>query len=270
MAYDKGVRAKKNLGQHFLQDKNIAQRIAESVINNGQSNHSNKKTPVLEIGSGTGILSLELWQRQDLDVKMIELDSQSVEFLFKNYPQQTAKGRLIQGDFLHLPLTAFFNEPFIIAGNFPYNISSQILFKAFENKDTVIQVTGMFQKEVAERIAAKPKNKTYGILSVLMQAYYDIEYLFTVPPSAFIPPPKVQSGVIRLIRNKRKELPFPDKEFVKVVKTAFNQRRKTLSNALKPLSLKEKIPDRFASKRAEELSVEDFIEIVSLAVVRSQ
>ncbi|MDR0763279.1 MAG: 16S rRNA (adenine(1518)-N(6)/adenine(1519)-N(6))-dimethyltransferase RsmA [Bacteroidales bacterium] len=261
MAYDKGVRAKKNLGQHFLHDKEVARRIAESII-------TTKRTPVLEIGSGTGVLSCELWQRQDLDVKMVELDSESVEFLIKNYPQQTSEGRLIQGDFLHLPLTSFFNEPFIIAGNFPYNISSQILFKAFENKDTVTQVVGMFQKEVAERIAAKPCNKIYGILSVLLQAYYDIEYLFTVPPSAFTPPPKVQSGVIRLMRNERKELPFSDKIFASVVKTAFNQRRKMLGNALKSLALKEKVPSRFASKRAEELSVNDFIDLISTCNVR--
>ncbi|MDR2556377.1 MAG: 16S rRNA (adenine(1518)-N(6)/adenine(1519)-N(6))-dimethyltransferase RsmA [Bacteroidales bacterium] len=265
MAYDKGVRAKKFLGQHFLHDKTIAERIAESVIGN------DKKMPVLEVGPGTGILSCYLWQRQDLDVKMVELDSESVQFLLKNYPDKTSDGRLIEGDFLHLPLTVFFNEPFIIAGNFPYNISSQILFKTFENKDTVTQVTGMFQKEVAERIAAKPCSKTYGILSVLLQAYYNIEYLFTVPPGAFTPPPKVQSGVIRLIRNEREKLPFPDKTFVTVVKTAFNQRRKTLSNALKPLTQKEKVPGRFASKRAEELSVEDFTDLTEwIASLRSQ
>jgi 16S rRNA (adenine1518-N6/adenine1519-N6)-dimethyltransferase len=271
--FNRGVRAKKFLGQHFLHDKTIAESIAQSVITykntaknviNCNNAGSDKKMPVLEIGPGTGILSCCLWQRQDLDIKMVELDSESVKFLFKNYPQQTSDGRLIEGDFLNLPLETFFNKPFIIAGNFPYNISSQILFKTFENKDTVTQVTGMFQKEVAERIAAKPKNKTYGILSVLLQAYYDIEYLFTVPPSAFTPPPKVQSGVIRLLRNERKELPFSDKRFVTVVKTAFNQRRKTLSNALKSLVLKEKVPDRFASKRAEELSVDDFIDLINI------
>ncbi|MDR0618484.1 MAG: 16S rRNA (adenine(1518)-N(6)/adenine(1519)-N(6))-dimethyltransferase RsmA [Bacteroidales bacterium] len=259
---DRGVRAKKNLGQHFLHDKEIARRIAESVIS--ESAVAAQKTPVLEIGSGTGILSCELWQRQDLDVKMIELDSQSVKFLLENYPQQTSGGRLIEGDFLHIPLTAFFNEKFIITGNFPYNISSQILFKAFENKDIVMQITGMFQKEVAERITSKPCNKSYGILSVLLQAYYNAEYLFTVQPEAFIPPPKVQSGVIRLMRNSREALPFPDRHFVTIVKTAFNQRRKVLRNALSTLiaaGVIKKLPDKFALKRAEQLSVEDFIEI---------
>jgi 16S rRNA (adenine1518-N6/adenine1519-N6)-dimethyltransferase len=254
MAFDKGVRAKKNLGQHFLHDQEIAKRIAESVI------ATNDKMPVLEIGPGTGVLSYYLWQRPELDVKMIELDSESVAYLRKSYPAQTEAGRLIEGDFLHLPLSAFFDKPFIIAGNFPYNISSQILFKAFENKDSVTQVTGMFQKEVAQRIAAKPCNKDYGILSVLLQAYYDIEYLFTVPPESFTPPPKVQSGVIRLMRNTRTELPFPDKTFLTVVKTAFNQRRKTLRNALK--SLMPDLPERYASLRAEQLSVEDFIELI--------
>jgi 16S rRNA (adenine1518-N6/adenine1519-N6)-dimethyltransferase len=251
---DKGIRAKKSLGQHFLRDKDIALRITESII-------ATDKMPVLEIGPGTGILSSCLWQRPELDVKMVELDSQSVEFLRENYPSKTADGRLIEGDFLRLPLSHFFDGNFIITGNFPYNISSQILFKTYENKDTVTQLVGMFQKEVAERIAAKPCSKTYGILSVLLQAYYNIEYLFTVPPDAFIPPPKVQSGVIRLIRNNRTTLPFSDTIFAKVVKLAFNQRRKTLRNALK-LHIQE-VPDIFASKRGEELSVEDFISLTN-------
>ncbi len=258
MAFDKGVRAKKSLGQHFLHDQEIAKRIAESVI--ATESVATSKTPVLEIGPGTGVLSYYLWQRPELEVKMIELDRESAAYLRKNYPERTANGQLIEGDFLHLPLSAFFSNPFAIAGNFPYNISSQILFKAFENKDIVTQVTGMFQKEVAQRIAAKPCNKDYGILSVLLQAYYDIEYLFTVPPEAFTPPPKVQSGVIRLIRNKRTSLPFPDKTLVTVVKTAFNQRRKTLRNALK--SLMPDLSECYASLRAEQLSVEDFVDMI--------
>ena len=219
------VRAKKALGQHFLTDQSIARRIVDTL--------SSADRDVLEIGPGMGVLTQYLLQRDDIDLKAVELDGESVDYLLTHFPG--LQGRLLQADFLRLPLERIFPGPFRVIGNFPYNISSQIFFKILDHKDRIPEVVGMVQKEVAERIAEKPGSKTYGILSVLLQAWYDIEYCFTVGSGAFSPPPKVQSAVIRLTRNSRTSLGCDEKLFKQVVKTAFNQRRKTLRNALKQL-----------------------------------
>lgn len=242
------VRAKKFLGQHFLKDENIAHQIAESLT--GITPH------VLEIGPGMGVLTKYLYNRPDIDFHAIEIDRESVSYLHQHYPSL----HVIEGDFLTLDPGTLFSEPFAVIGNFPYNISSQILFKVFDNRSRVPELVGMFQKEVAERVAAKPGSKTYGILSVLLSAYYDIEYLFTVPEHVFNPPPKVKSAVIRLRRNGVTTLECDENLFVKVVKIGFNQRRKTLRNALRQLNMPlENVPDRLLSLRAEQLSVDDFI-----------
>ena len=229
------VRAKKALGQHFLCDLKVAQRIVDalSVISGDGEAGVEKSRDVLEIGPGMGVLTQFLLQREDIDLKAVELDGESVDYLLTHFPG--IEGKLLQADFLRLPLDRIFNGSFRIIGNFPYNISSQIFFKVLDHKDRIPEVVGMVQKEVAQRIAEKPGSKTYGILSVLLQAWYDIEYLFTVEAGAFAPPPKVRSAVIRLTRNGRTELGCDEKLFRQVVKTAFNQRRKTLRNALKPL-----------------------------------
>jgi len=250
------VRAKKHLGQHFLKDASIAERIAQSV--DGETGN------VLEIGPGTGILTKPLIIREFKNLKLIELDSESVEYLEKNFTESDFD--LIEGDFLQLNLQVMFaGESFSLTGNFPYNISSQILFRIFENREIMPEMVGMFQKEVAERVAANEGSKTYGILSVLLKVYYDIEYLFTVDAHLFSPPPKVQSAVIKLKRNERTALPFPDKKFKSVVKMAFNQRRKTLRNALSamiPENPSETI-QKYLPKRAEQLSTEQFIELAT-------
>jgi 16S rRNA (adenine1518-N6/adenine1519-N6)-dimethyltransferase len=248
------VRPKKHLGQHFLKDNNIAINIVNAL----QPENNFKK--VLEIGPGTGVLTKLLLQKEEYETTVIDIDTESIAFLEQNFPQ--LNNRIISGDFLKLPLNELFSEPFAVIGNFPYNISSQILFKVLEHKDQVPQVVGMFQKEVAERVAAPHGNKTYGILSVLVQAFYDVEYLFTVSEHVFDPPPKVKSAVIRLNRRNN-EIDCDVKVFFRVVKTAFNQRRKTLRNALKPI-LSEKnhsgeIP--FLDKRAEQLSVQELISL---------
>jgi 16S rRNA (adenine1518-N6/adenine1519-N6)-dimethyltransferase len=256
------VRAKKALGQHFLVDLNAARRIVDAltagrrtdvadtqpvVYNRPGKNdravigkplsandlHSTPPASVLEIGPGMGVLTQYLLQREDIDLKAVELDGESVDYLLTHFPG--IQGRLLQADYLRLDLHRVFAGEYRVIGNFPYNISSQIFFKILEDKDRVPEVVCMIQKEVAERIAEKPGSKTYGILSVLLQAWYDIEYLFTVEPGAFAPPPKVRSAVIRLRRNARTSLGCDEKLFKQVVKTAFNQRRKTLRNALKPL-----------------------------------
>ena len=213
---------------------------------------------VLEIGPGTGVLTGYLLERDDIDLKLVELDGESVDYLLTHFPGM--QGRLYEADYLRLDIRTLFGGQYRIIGNFPYNISSQIFFKILEDRDRVPEVGCMIQKEVAERIAEKPGSKTYGILSVLLQAWYDIEYVLTVGPGAFCPPPKVHSAVIRLRRNRREELGCDERLFKAVVKTAFNQRRKTLRNALKPL-----LPEGFDSSdpvfelRAERLSVEDFV-----------
>ena len=249
------VKPKKHLGQHFLKDENIAKEITLSI--------SETTTNLLEIGPGTGVLTKHLLKNEKLNLHVIEIDTESVEYLKSNFPE--LEDKIILGDFLHFPIeTLFNNEPYSIIGNFPYNISSQILFKVLENRTLIPEVVGMFQKEVAERIASKPGKKAYGILSVLLQAYYDIEYLFTVEPHVFIPPPKVQSAVIRVRRNNVSQINCDDKLFFRVVKTAFNQRRKTLRNALSVFAFDtEKLPTDILTKRAEQLSVEDFINLTN-------
>ena len=221
------VRAKKHLGQHFLKDLGIARDIAHSLSLNNYSK-------VLEVGPGMGVLT-QFLILLDTETFVIEIDKESVSYLKKHYPE--LDNHLIEGDFLKLPLQEIFKEPIAIIGNFPYNISSQILFKAIDHKDLIPEIVGMFQKEVAERVVSPPGSKKYGITSVLLQCYYDAEYLFTVDETVFDPPPKVKSAVIRLKRNNRDKLDCDEKKFIQVVKTAFSQRRKTLRNALKSLNL---------------------------------
>jgi 16S rRNA (adenine1518-N6/adenine1519-N6)-dimethyltransferase len=247
------VRPKKHLGQHFLRDQNIARKIVESL-----DLPAADQRPVLEIGPGMGVLTSMLIERYSGRLFLVEIDAESVEYLHRTYP---ALGHhLIQGDFLRLDLQALFPKPFVIIGNFPYNISSQIFFQVLDHRDRVDQVVCMLQKEVADRLCAKHGSKVYGILSVLLQAFYDLESLFKVSPGAFHPPPKVMSSVIRLKRNARKELPCDELLFRTVVKQAFQKRRKTLRNALKHLNLPASVDELdLMDKRPEQLSVEDFI-----------
>jgi len=247
------VKAKKHLGQHFLKDENIAKKIADSLSEKGYDT-------VLEIGPGMGVLTKYLLQK-DYTTYVIEIDRESVEYLQVHYLNLT--NRIISENFLKINLIDFFEDKSIaIIGNFPYNISTQIIFKMLENKHQIPELCGMFQKEVAQRITQKEGSKIYGILSVLAQAFYDTEYLFTVPPTVFDPPPKVDSGVIRLIRKKNYTLPVDEQLFYKVVKTAFNQRRKTLRNSLKSFNLSDKLrEDTIFTKRPEQLSVQEFINL---------
>ena len=249
------VRAKKHLGQHFLNDELISQQIADSLIGQNYKN-------VLEIGPGMGVLTKYLLKK-DFTTHVIEIDLESVEYLKAHY--LNLADRIISKDFLKIDLTEFFGkEQVAIIGNFPYNISTQILFKTLENRHQIPEFSGMFQKEVAKRIAEKEGSKVYGIISVLTQAFYDVEYLFTVPPTVFIPPPKVDSGVIRLTRKENYTLPVDEKLFYKVVKTAFQQRRKTLRNSLKTLNLSDNLrEDTIFAKRPEQLSVQEFINLTS-------
>lgn len=292
------VRAKKALGQHFLTDQNIAKSIVaalqlpaaggKAVASEGKVNAEVASVPsvqltteqparmkVLEIGPGMGVLSQYLLQRQDVDLRMIEIDDESVEYLESHFPQE--HGRVIFGDFLKLDIDELFPEEFHVIGNFPYNISSQIFFRIIDYRNRIPQTVCMIQKEVAERIAEKPGSKTYGILSVLLQAWYDIEYLFTVGSGAFAPPPKVQSAVIRLTRNRRTSLGCDENAFKNIVKTAFGQRRKTLRNSLKPIIAAKATKEGWDTEaltsftsapvfelRPERLSVEDFIGLTNL------
>lgn len=292
------VRAKKALGQHFLTDQNIAKSIVaalqlpaaggKAVASEGKVNAEVASVPrvqltteqparmkVLEIGPGMGVLSQYLLQRQDVDLRMIEIDDESVEYLESHFPQ--AHGRVIFGDFLKLDIDELFPEEFHVIGNFPYNISSQIFFRIIDYRNRIPQTVCMIQKEVAERIAEKPGSKTYGILSVLLQAWYDIEYLFTVGSGAFAPPPKVQSAVIKLTRNRRTSLGCDENAFKNIVKTAFGQRRKTLRNSLKPIIAAKGTKEGWDTEaltsftsapvfelRPERLSVEDFIGLTNL------
>ena len=252
----KDVRAKKSLGQHFLRDLDAAKKIADLMSGHGDY------TQVLEIGPGMGVLTQFLLQHSEYQTDVVELDPESVEYLNVHYPE--LKGRIHSADFLHLNLEKFFGgKKFGIVGNFPYNISSQILFKVLDYKDIVPEIAGMFQKEVAVRIASKPGNKDYGILSVLLQAFYDIEYCFSLGPEVFSPPPKVNSGVIRLKRNNVTDLGVSESMFKSVVKMGFNQRRKTLRNALKALQLPE---NEYLNKRAEQLGVAEFVELAKMAM----
>ena len=253
-----GVRPKKSLGQHFLHDQHTAAKIVDSLVT-----HPPATLPLLEIGPGTGVLTRLLNLRDDIDLTLIEIDRESVAYLKQH--GLVDESRIIEGDFLQADLSAIFPGPFSIIGNFPYNISSQIFFKVLDHRDRVDQVVCMLQKEVAERIASKPGSKVYGILSVLLQAYYNIEYLFKVSPGVFRPPPKVMSAVIRLIRNGRSHLSCDERLFVQVVRQAFNNRRKTLRNALKNLNLAGTVSSLpLMDKRAEQLSVEDFVHLTSL------
>lgn len=246
------VRAKKHLGQHFLTDKNIAARIVDSLRPEGRYRQ------VLEVGPGMGILSDFLLQKTEFEVFLMDIDTESYQFLQKKYPE--LGDRLINADFLELDFGSFFPGTMAVIGNFPYNISSQILFKILDNRSRVVEVVGMFQKEVAERCTAKPGTKEYGILSVFLQAYYNLEYLFTVKAGVFNPPPKVLSAVIRLTRNETEKLDCDEKLFWQVVKAGFNQRRKTLRNALSALIDKEKMAQEpMLDLRAERLGVADFV-----------
>lgn len=256
------VKAKKHLGQHFLNDKTVCQRMANALT------HPDLKFErVLEVGPGMGALTDFLLASKEYDTHVIEIDRESVAYLKEHYP--VLEGKIHEMDFLQTDLPTFMgNQPFAVAGNFPYNISTEILFKVLDYKDQIPVIVGMFQKEVAVRIAEGPGSKKYGITSVLLQAFYDIDYLFTVPPEVFTPPPKVDSGVIILKRNKVKELACDEKLFKIVVKLAFNQRRKTMRNSLKSMIIEKEIDindhvELFA-RRPESLSVQEFVELTNL------
>ncbi|OBX23649.1 MULTISPECIES: 16S rRNA (adenine(1518)-N(6)/adenine(1519)-N(6))-dimethyltransferase RsmA [Bizionia] len=250
------VKAKKYLGQHFLTDETIAEKIADSLSFKGYKH-------VLEIGPGMGVLTKYLLKK-DITTHVIEIDPESVEYLKNNY--LNLADRVIEKDFLKYDLKEVFNdEPFAIIGNFPYNISTQIVFKTLEMRDQIPEFSGMFQKEVAQRICSKEGSKVYGILSVLTQAFYEADYLFTVPPTVFNPPPKVESGVLVLKRKENFELPCDEKLFFKVVKQAFQQRRKTLRNSLKTFNLSDNLKANVIfDKRPEQLSVAAFLELTQL------
>lgn len=251
------VRAKKHLGQHFLKDLSIAEDIVNSLV------QTDKYDTVLEIGPGMGVLTQFLIQQKNYTTFPIDVDRESIAFLVEKFPE--LKGNIIYGDFLKINLNEIVNnKPFAVIGNFPYNISTQILFKVYEYRYQVPEVVGMFQKEVAERVAAKPGNKTYGITSVLLQAYYDVEYLFMVDEHVFDPPPKVKSAVIRLTRNSTEKLDCDEAFFKVVVKTAFNQRRKTMRNSVKAFLNEETKKHPILDKRPEQLSVDEFVMLTNL------
>ncbi|MDR2423437.1 MAG: 16S rRNA (adenine(1518)-N(6)/adenine(1519)-N(6))-dimethyltransferase RsmA [Prevotellaceae bacterium] len=247
------VRAKKFLGQHFLKDENIAKRTVDALA--AQSGN------ILEVGPGTGVLTKYLLQRQER-LKLVEIDHESVAYLEKNYPQ--IGENLFRDDFLAMKLDRLFNgDSFSVIGNFPYNISSQIFFKVIDCKDFIPEIVGMVQKEVAERMAATEGSKIYGILSVLLQRWFDIEYLFTVDETVFVPQPKVKSAVVRMTRNTRTDMQCDEKLFVRIVKTTFNQRRKTIRNSIKPLLPDIAFEHEFMSLRPEQLSIAQFIELTN-------
>lgn len=253
------VKAKKFLGQHFLKDMTIANRIADTI-------EGFEELPIVEVGPGMGVLTQFLLEKTNA-LTVVEIDRDSVPYLYKHFPQLSkGKNKIIEGDFLELNLAQFFEGPFCVIGNYPYNISSQILFKVLDYKDQVVCCSGMFQKEVAERVAAQPGGKTYGILSVLLQAWYDIEYLFTVNENVFDPPPKVKSAVIRMKRNERISLNCDERLFKTVVKTSFSQRRKMLRGSLKSLLGKENpiYAEPIFSERPERLSVAQFEELTNM------
>jgi 16S rRNA (adenine1518-N6/adenine1519-N6)-dimethyltransferase len=256
----KQVKAKKHLGQHFLNDNGIAEDIVDALSYEGYKG-------VLEIGPGMGVLTQFLVKKVDIDFKTIDLDEESIVYLKEHYP--FIQDNIISGDFLKIETNKLFEDKYAIIGNFPYNISSQILFKVYENKELIPEVVGMFQKEVAERIASKPGRKAYGILSVLLQAFYDIEYLFTVQEHSFNPPPRVKSAVIRLRRNNTIELDCDHADFKRVIKTAFNQRRKTMRNSLKSMGIEEIKDHEIFSLRPEQLSVEQFVQLTNMVVPKA-
>ena len=256
MANKYQVKAKKHLGQHFLKDESIAKKIADTLSLIGYKN-------ILEIGPGMGVLTKYLLEKE-ITTYVIEIDTESVEYLQANYLNLAP--RIIEKNFLKYNLKEIFNdEPFAVIGNFPYNISTQIVFKTLEMRDQIPEFSGMFQKEVAQRICKKEGSKVYGILSVLVQAFYDAEYLFTVPPEVFNPPPKVDSGILRLTRKENFTLSCDEKLFFKVVKTAFQQRRKTLRNSLKTFNLSDSLrANVIFDKRPEQLSVQEFVNLTAL------
>jgi 16S rRNA (adenine1518-N6/adenine1519-N6)-dimethyltransferase len=255
------VKPKKSLGQHFLTDTNIARKIVDSLT-------FSTYRQVLEIGPGMGVLSTYLLDLPDKEIRFVEIDRSSIDYLNEHLP--LIRDKIYDGDVMQINLAEFFDGLFAVIGNFPYNISSQLFFKILENRDQVTEVVCMLQKEVARRLASPPGSREYGILSVLLQGYYDIEYLFTVPPQVFNPPPKVQSAVIRLRRNDSKSLPCNEVLFKKVVKTAFNQRRKVLRNSLRSLYHPEAMVDEIFRKRPEQLGVEDFVRLTVLAEKQGQ
>ncbi len=257
----RAVKPKKFLGQHFLKDLDIARRIADTV-------DACPSLPILEVGAGTGVLTQFLAQKQR-ELKVVEIDYESIAYLLRTFPQ--LEDRIIEDDFLKMHLERTFEgRPFVLTGNYPYNISSQIFFRMLQYKDLIPCCTGMLQKEVAERMAAGPGSKTYGILSVLVQAWYDVEYLFTVDEHVFNPPPRVKSAVVRLTRNAVTDLGCDAALFRRLVRTTFNQRRKTLRNSIKPLLADlgmEGAPflqDETFSLRPEQLSIQQFIHLTNL------
>lgn len=252
------VQPKKQLGQHFLVDENICRKIVAQYTN-VSGNHK-----VLEIGPGMGAITKYFLQQDGINLEVMEIDTESVAYLSENY--EALAGKIHSDDFLKADLSTFFEgKPFAVVGNFPYNISSQILFHCLDYRNHIPEIMGMFQKEVAERVAEPPGSKQYGILSVMMQTYYDIEYCFTVSEKVFNPPPKVKSGVIRCIRNERESLPVNESLYAQVVKATFNQRRKTIRNGLKAVVDVSLLPDHpFLRQRAETLSVDEFIELTQL------
>jgi 16S rRNA (adenine1518-N6/adenine1519-N6)-dimethyltransferase len=250
------VKAKKHLGQHFLKDASICDNIANQLTGHGGY------SKILEIGPGMGALTKSPLKRPDSDVYVMDIDKESIVYLHENFKELSTNNKIIDGDFLKIDLKEIFGDvSFAVAGNFPYNISTQILFKVLEYRDQIPEVVGMFQKEVAERIAHPPGTKAYGILSVFLQAYYDISYCFTVDEDKFIPPPKVKSGVIHLTRNKVEKLDCDEKLFRNVVKTAFNQRRKTIRNSVKSMTGDRDTSLPIFDKRPEQLSVNEFVEL---------
>ena len=251
------VKAKKHLGQHFLTDLSIAKKIVESLCLTEQYNN------VVEVGPGMGVLTQYLIENTNYKTFPVDVDRESIGYLVEKYPE--LKGKIIFGDFLKMDLNDIIKkDPFAVIGNFPYNISSQILFKVLDYKDQIPEVVGMFQKEVAERFAEGPGSKTYGITSVLLQAFYDVEYLFTVGTDVFDPPPKVQSAVIRFVRNEKTKLDCDEKRFKTIVKMAFNQRRKMMRKSLKSLLNEDNKNHEILTKRPEQLSVQDFVMLTNL------
>jgi 16S rRNA (adenine1518-N6/adenine1519-N6)-dimethyltransferase len=247
------VYPKRNLGQHFLKDEAIARKISDTLTGIGYET-------VLEIGPGMGVLTKYLMERGFKDFRVIEIDNESVHFLNANFPELK---NIITGDFLNMDIDLYFGSKMAIIGNFPYNISTQILFKVLKHKEKVVEISGMLQKEVAERICAGPGSKTYGILSVLLQAYYKTEYLFTVSEHVFSPPPKVKSGVIRLTRNSTEHLDCDEKLFMRVVKASFNQRRKTLRNSVRAAFVLKRDDYHEFGLRPEQLSVNQFVQLTN-------
>ena len=254
------VKAKKHLGQHFLTNEDVAIKIVESL--------PTETTAALEIGAGMGVLTKYLAKIPTLNLKVVEIDTESVAYLLQHKILQ--KDQIFSGDFLRIPPSTYFEGAFSVIGNFPYNISTQILFKVLDHKDQIPCVVGMFQKEVAQRVASGPGNRDYGIISVLLQAFYDIEYLFTVQEHDFNPPPRVKSGVIRLKRNTVQQLDCDEKAFIRVVKLAFNQRRKTLRNSLRSVMPQQFLPMEILNKRPEQLDVQAFIELTNIIENKAQ